>query len=67
LIGKKSKFLFQVHDSFVFDIHPDEMSIVDEIKKILSKFNNIDLQVNASEGNNLYECSMPEEIMDMTI
>ena len=67
LINKKSKFLYQVHDSFVFDIHPDDTNIIEDIKKILSEFNNITLQVNTSEGNNLYECSISEEIMDIEV
>lgn len=36
LKGKKSQFLFQVHDSMVFDIHPSESSLINEIGKLLS-------------------------------
>lgn len=61
LLDKKSKFIFQVHDSFVFDIHPDEMYIMEEIKNILSQFTNLSLQVNYSFGKSLYECNVYEE------
>lgn len=37
--GKKSQFLFQVHDSVVFDIHPSEKSLIQEIGKLLSIHN----------------------------
>ncbi len=57
LLNKKSKFLFQVHDSFIFDIHPEEIEILEEIKNILSNFKSIQLQVGESRGENLYECS----------
>ena len=58
---KKSKFIFQVHDSFIIDVHPHELNtIIDEIKNILSTFTNLTLQVGHSEGNNLYECNEQE-------
>ena len=41
LKGKRSQFLFQVHDSMVFDIHPSEKSLIQEIGKILSIHNNM--------------------------
>lgn len=61
LLDKKSKFIFQVHDSFIFDIHPEENFLIDEIKEVLSQFKNITLQVDASEGQNLYECNLFEQ------
>lgn len=36
LKGKKSQFLFQVHDSMVFDVHPSEKGLIQEIGKALS-------------------------------
>ena len=60
--NNKSKFLFQVHDSFVFDIHPDEIELIKEIEKLLADFNEIKLQVKSSMGNNFYECSEKETI-----
>ena len=57
LSDKKSKFLFQVHDSFVFDIHPDEINLIEEIKQMLSVINNLNFQVEESIGDNFYECT----------
>ena len=36
LKGRRSQFLFQVHDSLVFDIHPDEQFLIEEVTKSLS-------------------------------
>lgn len=36
LRGMRSQFMFQVHDSIVMDIHPDELHLVQEIAKMLS-------------------------------
>jgi hypothetical protein len=63
----KSKFLFQVHDSFVFDIHPDEKDIIEEIEKLLSNFKDINFQVKSSAGNNLYECGSTKEVKDTAV
>src|SRR3989304_2876744 len=63
---KKSKFIFQVHDSFIIDVHPEEFSIIEEIKSVLSDFTNISLQVGSSEGSNLYECGIAEGEVDFT-
>lgn len=41
LKGKKSQFLFQVHDSMVFDIHPSEKNLIQEIGNTLSMHNNM--------------------------
>ena len=62
LSDKKSKFLFQVHDSFTFDIHPDEINLIEEIKQMLSVVNNLNFQVEESVGNNLYECTSVNEV-----
>lgn len=64
-VNKKSKFIFQVHDSFIIDIHPDEHDLIKEIKSVLSSFTNITLQVGCSEGDNLYECTISEEVIDI--
>jgi DNA polymerase I-like protein with 3'-5' exonuclease and polymerase domains len=56
----KTKFLFQVHDSFMFDFHPDEMFLIDEIKNVLSQFNNITLNVEHSIGSSWQDCNKPE-------
>ena len=62
LSDKKSKFLFQVHDSFVFDIHPDEINLIEEIKQMLSVINNLNFQVEESIGDNFYECTSVNEV-----
>ena len=56
------QFLFQVHDSFTFDIHPDEINLIEEIKQMLSVVNNLNFQVEESVGNNLYECTSVNEV-----
>lgn len=54
----KSKFLFQVHDSFVFDVKPDEQDIfVVEINKILCTYKHIKFEVKHTVGNNFFEAS----------
>jgi hypothetical protein len=53
----KSKFIFQVHDSFVFDIHPDEINMIPEIVKVLSIHNGISFNVETKIGKNLLECT----------
>jgi len=64
LSDKKSKFLFQVHDSFIFDIHPDELNLIEDIKKMLSSVNNLNFQVEESVGDNLYECTSVKEVLN---
>jgi DNA polymerase I-like protein with 3'-5' exonuclease and polymerase domains len=67
---KKTKFLFQVHDSFVFDFHPEELCIIKELEELLSKFGEKIFQVKHSIGNNFYECNSEKEsleIMDTAI
>ena len=48
----KSQFMFQVHDSLVFDIHPDEVFLVKEIIDCLSCANNMIFNVDVKRGNN---------------
>lgn len=56
LENNKSSFMFQVHDSFVMDIHPDDMNSIDEIINILSKYNDMVFDVDFSSGKNYMEC-----------
>lgn len=53
----KTVFLFQVHDSFIFDFHPDEIFLIDEITKILSSFEKIILPVNHCIGESWQDCT----------
>lgn len=53
----KSNFLYQVYDSFVFDIHPDEINIIEEIKLLLEKTGKYIFDVEYTIGSNLWECT----------
>lgn len=48
----KTQFLFQVHDSLVFDLHPDEMFLIDKIKILLSEYGNMKFDVSINIGKN---------------
>lgn len=60
LIGKKSQFMFQVHDSLVFDIHPQEQYLVQEIIEVLSYNKGMIFSVNHKSGQNFKELSVEE-------
>jgi hypothetical protein len=53
----KSNFMYQVYDSFVFDIHPDELELIKTISKILEKNGKYIFDVKIRIGNNLMECT----------
>jgi len=53
----KSRFMYQVHDSFVFDLHPKELEIVNKIQEILSQNFSIYFNVEYVLGNTLMECT----------
>ena len=55
LKNRKSKFLFQVHDSLVFDICNEEIGLVGEIKNVLSGYKNMEFPVRVECGNNYKE------------
>lgn len=57
LKNSKSSFMFQVHDSFVMDIHPDDINSINEITKILSKYNDMVFDIDFSSGKNYMECT----------
>lgn len=57
LKNHKSSFMFQVHDSFVMDIHPDDIKHIEDIVGTLSKYNDMVFDVDFSSGNNYMECS----------
>lgn len=48
----KSQFLFQVHDSFIFDIHPDEEELVEIISNSLLKINGMEFTIEYKSGPN---------------
>lgn len=56
LESKKSQFMFQVHDAFVFEIHPSEKCIIKEINALLSSYNKVPFKVGCKIGCNYAEC-----------
>lgn len=57
----RSKFMYQVYDSFVFDIHPEEFSIVEKIRDILQKAGNYHFDVECITGKSLMDCTSQKE------
>lgn len=54
----KSYFLFQVFDSFVFDICPDEeLELVSKLKGLLSEFKTLKFETGHQIGDNFWEAS----------
>ncbi len=48
----KTQFLFQVHDSLVFDLHPDENFLIEKISELLQYHKNMLFGVSHSIGDN---------------
>jgi len=57
LVGYRSQFMFQVHDSLIFDIHPEEEHLVEKIAKILSYNRGMLFSVNYKSGSNYRDLS----------
>lgn len=57
LRGYRSQFMFQVHDSLVFDIHPEENHLVEQIAKIMSYHRNMIFSINYKSGPNFKDLS----------
>jgi hypothetical protein len=57
LKDRKSNFMYQVYDSFIFDIHPDEQELLENIKNILEKNGKYFFEVDLKIGKNLMECT----------
>jgi DNA polymerase I-like protein with 3'-5' exonuclease and polymerase domains len=53
----RSQFLFQVHDSLVFDVHPEEVDIVQIIAKTLSYNRGMMFTINYKSGPNYKDLS----------
>ena len=51
----KSQFIFQVHDSLVFDLHPEESFLIEKIKEILSKHKEMSFGILSNIGKNYKE------------
>jgi hypothetical protein len=56
LSNRHSEFLFQVHDSFVFDMHPDDLKSINEIAELLSNYKTVRFDVDCKTGENYKEC-----------
>lgn len=48
----KTQFLFQVHDSLVFDLHPDENFLIEKLSELLQYHKNMLFGVSHSVGDN---------------
>ena len=57
LKDKESSFMFQVHDSFVLDVSPKDLNAIEEIKSILSKYNDMAFDIEVLSGGNYMECN----------
>jgi hypothetical protein len=57
LKGYRSDFLFQVHDSLVFDIHPEETFLVERIAKTLSFHRGMMFSIDYKSGINYKDLS----------
>ena len=52
LLNKKTQFMFQVHDSLVFDIHPDERFLIEDITKSMSYNKGMIFKIDHKSGLN---------------
>lgn len=52
---RRSQFLFQVHDSIALDLHPEEMDLIDEIKRTLSTCGDMTLTLSIKAGRSYGE------------
>jgi len=64
LSNYKSSFLFQVHDSLVFDIHPEERDLIKKLIKNVVKYKDMDFGINYSVGFDYKNLSVPIEIIN---
>lgn len=60
LKGYRSNFLFQVHDSLIFDIHPEEGKLVIKIANLLSYHRKMMFSINYKSGPNYRDLSSEE-------
>ena len=59
----KTEFLFQVHDSLVFDLHPSEQFLMGKISTILSHHKNMFFGMSYSFGPNYQDLEEADDIM----
>lgn len=48
----KTEFMFQVHDSLVFDLHPSEIFLIEKIKELLSSYRQMKFDLSIFIGPN---------------
>lgn len=58
----KSQFLFQVYDSLVFDVCPEESFIIKELSKIIVFYKDMKFNVSYSSGYDFKNLSIPVEV-----
>lgn len=54
---RKINLMYQVHDSFVFDVHPEELENIEDFVNFISHFKNTVFQVDCKIGNSLFDCA----------
>ena len=59
----QSQFLFQVHDSLIFDIHPKESMIIRDLAKIIMYHKDMFFNISYSSGLDYKNLSNPIEIV----
>ena len=59
----KTEFLFQVHDSLVFDLHPSEHFLIDKISTILSHHKNMFFGMAYSLGPNYQDLDEVDNVI----
>ena len=65
LHGMRSKFMYQVYDSFVFDIHPEEIFLSDRIRETLEKSGSYHFEIECVTGNTLMDCTSQKEMEEI--
>ncbi|HZJ89590.1 MAG TPA: DNA polymerase I [Bacilli bacterium] len=55
----KSKLILQIHDELLFELHPDELFLIDELKKIMENVVTLDvkLKVDSNYGKDWFEAT----------
>jgi len=64
LSNYQSQFLFQVHDSLVFDIHPKEAKLIRELARIIMCYKDMFFNISYSSGYDYKNLSIPIEVVE---
>ena len=65
LSNYKSQFLFQVHDSLVFDIHPKEAMIIRDLSRLIMCCKDMFFNISYSSGYDYKNLSIPIEVVEL--